>query len=59
MIETDFKESNIGLIPKDWKEKLLCEIGKFAKGKGISRAEANTGVIPAGMVNYIRIITII
>ena len=47
MIETKFKQTEIGLIPEDWKIGLLGELGKFSKGAGISREEAHTGIIPA------------
>lgn len=47
MIETKFKQTEIGLIPEDWKVGLLGELGKFSKGAGISRDEAHTGIIPA------------
>lgn len=31
-----YKESKVGIIPKDWEKKDLFEIGTFFKGKGIS-----------------------
>lgn len=47
MIETKFKETEVGRIPEDWEVKPLAEIGTFSKGAGISRAEALSGNIPA------------
>lgn len=47
MIETKFKHTDIGLVPEDWEVKTLGEIGTFSKGASISRAESQTGKIPA------------
>lgn len=47
MIETKFKDTEVGRIPEDWEVKPLADIGNFAKGAGISRAEAFSGNIPA------------
>ena len=47
MIETNFIDTEIGCVPADWKVVSLGEIGRFSKGKGISRTESNTGMIPA------------
>ena len=47
MIETKFKQTEIGLIPEDWKITKLGELGHFSKGAGISREEAHTGNIAA------------
>ena len=47
MIETRFKDTEIGRIPEDWEVKPLADIGYFSKGAGISRAEAFSGNIPA------------
>ena len=46
MIETKFKETEVGLFPADWKEKTIQDLGVISKGKGISRAECGTGNIP-------------
>lgn len=40
------KETSIGLIPEDWEAKSLSQIGIFSKGKGVSRANAQSGDIP-------------
>ncbi len=45
--ENTMQQTEIGLIPEDWEVKTLGGIGKFTKGKGISKSEANTGEIPA------------
>ena len=47
MLETNFIDTEIGSVPKDWSVVTLGEIGRFSKGKGISRTESNTGIIPA------------
>lgn len=47
MIETRFKDTEVGRIPVDWEVKPLADIGNFSKGAGISRAEALSGNIPA------------
>jgi type I restriction enzyme S subunit len=47
MIETIFKDTEVGRIPEDWEVKPLADIGYFSKGAGISRAEAFSGNIPA------------
>ena len=43
----EFKMTELGPIPKDWEVKRLGECGLFSKGAGISRAQANSGRIPA------------
>jgi type I restriction enzyme S subunit len=47
MKETKFKQTDIGLIPEDWMVENLGSLGSFCKGRGISRADANSGNIPA------------
>lgn len=47
MIETRFKDTEVGKIPEDWEVKPLADIGFFSKGADISRAEALSGNIPA------------
>lgn len=47
MIETKFKQTEIGLIPEDWKITKLGELGNFSKGVGISREECHTGNLAA------------
>ena len=56
MIETNFKNTEIGRIPQEWEVKQLGEIGLFSKGSGISRADSTTGNIPA--VRYGELYTI-
>lgn len=46
MRETKFKKTEIGLFPSDWYEMTIQELGPISKGKGISRAECGTGIIP-------------
>ena len=42
---TEFKDSELGRIPKDWEVAFLGNLGKFAKGKGISKDDiSNTGI---------------
>ena len=45
--ETNFKQTDIGLIPNDWDIVSIGELGPMSKGFGISRAESLTGEIPA------------
>jgi len=40
MIETKFKDTEIGKIPQEWEVKSLGEIGSFSKGSGVSRTES-------------------
>lgn len=40
------KVTSIGLIPEDWDAKSLSQIGVFSKGKGVTRANAQSGDIP-------------
>jgi type I restriction enzyme S subunit len=47
MIETKFKHTDIGSVPQEWEVKTLSEVGSFSKGRGISRAESNSGKLPA------------
>ena len=42
----EYVQTEIGLIPSDWKIKSLEEIGKFSKGQGIRKDDALTGEIP-------------
>ena len=44
---SECKMTEVGLIPVDWKGKRLGDVGSFSKGAGISRAQANSGKIPA------------
>lgn len=42
---TEFKDSELGRIPKSWKTTSLGNLGEFAKGKGISKDDiSNTGL---------------
>lgn len=42
---TEFKDSELGRIPKSWKTTFLGNLGEFAKGKGISKDDiSNTGL---------------
>ncbi|SFQ18062.1 restriction endonuclease subunit S [Parafilimonas terrae] len=47
LVETKYKETEVGLIPEDWEVKELGEIGAFSKGKGINKSDSNSGNIPA------------
>ena len=52
---SDFKDSGLGQIPKNWKITTLENIGDFTKGKGISKKE----ITPEGMpcIRYAEIYT--
>lgn len=43
----EFKMTELGPMPVDWGVKRLGDCGSFSKGAGISRAQANSGRIPA------------
>ena len=43
---TKFKDSELGQIPKNWEIKKLKDIGRFSKGKGISKKETSTRGVP-------------
>lgn len=45
-LKPGYKMTEVGVIPEDWTEKKLNELGAFIKGKGISRTEANSGILP-------------
>ncbi len=45
-IKQGYKQTDIGVIPEEWKVKPIGKLGLFSKGNGISRAESNTGIIP-------------
>ncbi|MDE6296446.1 MAG: restriction endonuclease subunit S [Muribaculaceae bacterium] len=47
MIETKFKQTELGPIPEDWDVIALNEIGSFSKGSGISRDDSHSGFLPA------------
>ena len=46
VINQKMKTTSIGLIPVDWDAKSLSQIGVFSKGKGVTRANAQSGIIP-------------
>lgn len=46
VINQKMKTTSIGLIPEDWDAKSLSQIGVFSKGKGVTRANAQSGIIP-------------
>lgn len=56
LIEDKYKQTKVGLIPKDWEVKSLAEIGKFSKGSGVRKDEAQSGEIPC--IRYGEIYTI-
>ncbi|SHM54698.1 restriction endonuclease subunit S [Flavobacterium xanthum] len=45
-LRTGYKQTEIGVIPEDWEVKSLGEIGKFSKGQGIRKDDAQSGDIP-------------
>ena len=42
----EWKDTEIGRIPKDWEVKPLGEIGFFSKGSGVSRDQSHSGNLP-------------
>ncbi len=54
-----FKQTKLGLIPKDWSIKFLDEIGEFSKGKGIAKKDILDDEIDGfSCVRYAEIYTI-
>ena len=47
MIETKFKQTELGPIPEDWDVIALNEIGPLSKGLGLSRNDSHSGFLPA------------
>lgn len=45
-VKKGYKQTEIGVIPTDWEVKRLGELGKFSKGQGIRKDEAQSGDIP-------------
>jgi type I restriction enzyme S subunit len=56
LVETGFKETEVGLIPLDWKVVELNSLGVFYKGKGIKKDEVQLDGIPC--VRYGELYTI-
>lgn len=52
---TEFKDSELGRIPKSWEVKRLGEVGRFSKGKGISKKDIVTRGVPC--IRYAEIYT--
>jgi type I restriction enzyme, S subunit len=52
---TEFKDSELGRIPKSWEVTNLKAIGNFAKGKGISKKETSLKGVPC--IRYAEIYT--
>jgi len=46
-LKQGYKQTDIGVIPEDWEVESVRRLGKFSKGKGISRTESQTGDIPS------------
>lgn len=46
MKTTEWKDTEIGRIPKDWEVKPLEELGIFSKGSGVSRDQSHSGNLP-------------
>ena len=46
-IKKGYKMTDVGVIPEDWEVITLDILGKFSKGAGISKSEANSGTIKA------------
>lgn len=46
MKTTEWKDTEIGRIPKDWEVRPLEEIGIFSKGSGVSRDQSHSGNLP-------------
>lgn len=46
MVKDGYKQTDIGVIPKDWEIKELRKFGEFSKGKGVKKDESLSGEIP-------------
>lgn len=46
VIQEGYKQTEIGVIPKDWEVMKLGDLGKFTKGQGIRKDDAQSGEIP-------------
>ena len=53
---TEFKDSELGRIPKSWEVYALSEIGTFSKGRGISKKETLPEGVPC--LRYAEIYTV-
>jgi len=53
---TEFKDSELGRIPKSWEVYALSEIGTFSKGRGISKKETLLEGVPC--LRYAEIYTV-
>lgn len=45
-LKEGYKHTDVGVIPKDWEVKKLSQIGKFSKGQGVRKDDAQSGDIP-------------
>jgi len=45
-IRPGYKQTDVGVFPKDWDVVHLGEIGSFSKGQGIRKDQANSGSVP-------------
>lgn len=45
-IKKGYRQTEAGVIPNDWEVKKLGELGKFSKGQGIRKDEAQSGDTP-------------
>jgi type I restriction enzyme S subunit len=45
-VNKGYKMTEVGMIPEDWEVISLGQIGKFSKGAGVRKDEANRGDIP-------------
>ena len=52
---TEFKDSELGRIPKSWEVTFLDNLGNFSKGKGISKKDTSTRGVPC--IRYAEIYT--
>lgn len=45
-VSSDYKHTDIGVVPEDWEVKKLSQLGKFSKGQGVRKDEALSGNLP-------------
>ena len=46
-VPVGYKQTVVGVIPKDWVLRKLGSFGTFSKGRGINKSESNSGDIPS------------
>jgi type I restriction enzyme S subunit len=45
-LKPGYKQTEVGVIPEDWEVKTLGEVGRFRKGRGVTKDQTRSGNIP-------------